>query len=77
MNNKFKQEDKIIWNSLWGYELGYFISNSDDSMYNSYNVYLVTGSVEGESLRSKDEIIPYNEDTIKEMVKKYGYTKTF
>lgn len=77
MKNTFKKGDKIIWDSFFGYELGYFIRKSDKYLYNSYRINLVTGIVEGETLRSKDEIIPYNEDTIKEMIKKYGYTKTF
>lgn len=74
---KFNKGDKIIWDSFFGYELGYFICESDKTMYNSYKLDLKTGIVQGEALRSKQEVKPFNEETIKEMVKKYRIEKTF
>ena len=72
-----KHGDKIIWDSHFGYEVGYFIKESDDIMYNSYLLHLVTGSVIGTSLRSKDEIIEYTDENLQIMIKKYDYIKNF
>ncbi len=74
---KFNKGDKIIWDSFFGYELGHFICESDETMYNSYKVDMETGTVQGECLKSKQEVKPFNEETMKEMVKKYGREKTF
>lgn len=72
-----KKGDKIIWDSGFGYEVGFFIGEGNDKMYNSYRINLVTGSVEGDSLRSKDEVIPYGKEEIKLMFNKYGYIKKY
>jgi hypothetical protein len=70
-----KQGDKIIWNSGFGYDIGYFISESDDVMYNSLKINLVTGIAQGDTLRSRDEILPYTDENIESMISKYNYEK--
>ena len=72
-----KKGDKIIWDSGFGYDIGYFIEDSEKIMYNSYKIELVTGVIQEETLRSKDEIIPYNIENRIKMTTKYKYDKVF
>ena len=72
-----KKGDRIIWDSHFGYEIGYFIEESDENMYNTYKVDIVTGIVTGECYYSKNEIHPYNSGKLAEMQNKYGYIKEF
>lgn len=72
-----KKGDKIIWDSGFGYEIGYFIEDSEKQMYNSYKIELVTGIVQEETLRSKDEIILYTTENQIKMKNKYKYDKIF
>jgi len=72
-----KKGDKIIWDSGFGYEIGYFIEDSENKMYNSFKVELITGVVQEETLISKDEIIPYTKESQEQMSNKYGYSKAF
>jgi hypothetical protein len=74
---EFKKGDKIIWDSHFGYEIGYFIEDSKHQMYDSYKIDLITGIVQGESLRPSSEIKPYNEETFKEVCEKYNRKKIF
>ena len=69
-----KKGDKIIWDSHFGYEIGYFIEESNDNMC---KVNIGTGIATGECLHSKNEIHPYNLDKLSEMQNKYNYTKEF
>lgn len=69
---EFKKGDRIIWDSGFGFEIGRFIEDSEHQMYGSYKVNLITGVVQGESLRPASEIKPFNEETIKEMSEKYN-----
>ena len=72
-----KKGDKIIWDSHFGYEIGYFIGENDNVVYNTYKVELITGIVTGVTSRSKHEVIPFTDEALKQMIKKYKYTKTF
>jgi hypothetical protein len=69
--------DKIIWDSKFGWEVGYFLSDSHDVMYNTLEVNLVTGVVDGSIMHSRDEIKPYTKELAKEMKKKYKYSRSF
>ncbi len=70
-----KEGDKIIWDSGFGYEVGYYIKESDFNVYNTYLVNLSTGIVIGECMHSKHEITAYNPKNLAEMESKYGYKK--
>ena len=72
-----KKGDKIIWDSGFGYEIGYFIEDTEKQMYNSYKIDLITGVVQEETLRSKDEIILYTKENQSRMKAKYKYYKAF
>lgn len=70
-----KEGDKIIWDSDFGYEVGYYIKESDFNIYNTYLVNVCTGIVTGECMHPKHEIIAYNPKNLAEMQNKYGYEK--
>lgn len=67
--------DKIIWDSHFGYEIGYFVG--EGKLMGTYEVNLVTGVVHGNVSHSTSEIHEYNESNVTEMVRKYGYRKNF
>jgi len=69
--------DKIIWDSGFGWEVGFYIRDSDDTIYNTHEVLLVTGVVNGSIMHPRDEIKPYTKELAKEMKKKYKYNRTF
>jgi hypothetical protein len=73
-----KTGDKIIWDSGFGYDLGYFISE-DINIYNNIRCDMVTGVVHGVNSYSKSEVIPYIKEKHEEMNAKYSYhnNKTF
>lgn len=70
----FRPNDKIIWDSGFGYEIGYFLSENG-VMYNTYSVEIITGICTGEVSNSINEIKPYSKELIKELSKRYGYEK--
>jgi hypothetical protein len=72
-----KKGDRIIWDSGFGYEIGYFIEDAEKQMYNSYKIELITGIVQEETLISKDEIIPYTKENQNRMKVRYKYDKSF
>jgi chemotaxis signal transduction protein len=75
MKTDFKLNDRIIWDSSFGYEIGYFIG--DGKLMSTYEVMLVTGKVQGLVSHSISEIHKYSEDLIDALSKKYGYEKKF
>ncbi len=66
-----KDGDKIIWDSGYGYEIGYFIEESSHCIYNTYKINLVTGICIGITHRSQNEVKPYSEELAKELRDKY------
>jgi hypothetical protein len=73
---KFKQNDKVIWNSGFGYDLGYFIG-IDNNQFNNYIISMETGIIQGKSSLEMQEIIPYNDENLSKMIDKYGYELVF
>lgn len=71
-----KKGDKIIWDSHFEYELGYFLSDNG-VMFNTYLVKLVTGIVHGEVSHSINEIKSYTPELHQEMIDKYHVLRTF
>lgn len=69
------ENDRIIWDSGHGYEIGYF--KGEGVIYDSFLVDLVTGIAQGLCSFSKSEIKPYSNELISELTKKYGYEKKF
>ena len=75
MESEFILNDRIIWDSHFGYEIGYFIG--DGKMMATYEVILVTGKVQGLVSHSVSEIHKYSEDLVSKLSEKYGYQKQF
>ena len=72
---QFSLKDKIVWNSGFGYEIGFFLG--DGWVYNTYLIEIMTGISTGEYCYSKEEIYKYSDELIDELTKKYGYEKRF
>lgn len=73
--NEFIINQKIIWDSGFGYDLGFFIGKG-----NSWNTWLidkVTGKIKGNVSISKGEIFPYSKELHDILYVKYKYDKCF
>lgn len=67
--------DKVVWDSGWGYEIGYF--KGEGNRYYTYLIDIVTGIVTGECSHRKSEVLPYTDELITKLTAKYGYEKRF
>lgn len=67
--------DKVIWDSNFGYEVGYFLG--DSNAYCQYSVDIISGKYRGKASVSQSSIKPYTEELIEELIVKYGYSKNF
>jgi len=80
METKFSPGQRIIWNSGFGYEIGYFVKEiNDSSMFDGLlRVKFESGlCFDKEGIVLKSELNPYTETLVSELAKKYGYEKTF
>lgn len=71
---EFKKGDRVIWDSGFGYEIGYYMAIYRDMYiieYASGNAYHKNGAL------PKSEIYPYSNELVKRLTKKYGYEKKF
>ncbi len=71
----FNKGDKIIWDSHFGYELGYFVGTG--SGYYTFEVDLVTGCSQGLVSFTETEIHQFTDENHAKMIKKYKQTKNF
>ena len=71
----FSFNERVIWDSHFGYELGYFLG--EGSQYNTYLIDKITGLINEPCSHSKSEIHKYSEELIIELRNKYGYEKKF
>lgn len=70
MIHEFKEGDKVIWDSGFGYDFGTFIGESETQDYH-YKVNMTTGVVRGQNTYLKNEVIPHTHDNEMLMIKKY------
>jgi len=73
--SNFNKGDKVIWDSYFGYDLGIF--QGEGVTEDTYNIIMETGVVQGSNCLPKSEIHKYSPEKLKEVSKKYGYTKYF
>lgn len=66
-----KKGDKIIWDSGFGYDIGYFIEETEGFMYNTHRIELITGGITGEMLVSKYEVKKYSPEALQVMQNTY------
>ena len=71
----FSFYDKVIWDSHFGYELGYFLG--EGNQYNTYLIDKITGLIHEPCSHSKSEVYKYSEDLVNKLKIKYGYEKSF
>ena len=74
-NLPFEFNEKVVWDSHFGYEIGLFLGEG-----NSYNTWLIdvkTGLVHEPCSHSKNEVYKYSEELIDRLYEKYGYEKRF
>lgn len=68
----FKKGDRIIWDSNFGYEIGFF-EKEEGVTYGACQIFLVTGRGQGEFLADKHKVFPYTPEKAKELFDKYTY----
>lgn len=71
----FSLGDRIVWDSHFGYEIGYFLG--EGVVFNSYLVDVKTGKIQERCSYSKEEIHKYSNELIDTLSQKYGYEKRF
>ena len=71
----FSFNDKVIWDSHFGYELGYFLGEGNQC--NTYLIDKITGLIHEPCSHSKSEVHKYSEDLVNKLKTKYGYEKSF
>lgn len=67
-----KKGDFIIWDSGWGYDVGYFVQDKG-VMYHTNMIFLLTGVSEGKLSVAPREIKPFDCQTIAALNRKYKY----
>jgi len=71
----FSFNEKVVWDSHFGYEIGYFLG--EGTSYHTYLIDVKTGLIHEPCSYSKDEVHKYTEELINILNKKYGYEKRF
>ena len=71
-----KAGQKIVWDSGFGYEIGYFLGEDPNNSFH-YRVTLITGRVQGEVSMPQNEIKPCHENQLWIYHAKYGYSHKF
>ncbi len=73
-----KKGDRIIWNSGFGYEIGYFVEFLENKTLDyDCKVELITGVVQGVTMKNFNEIEQYTDKRQSHLKSKYGYDKAF
>lgn len=67
--------DKVIWDSHFGYEIGYFIGEGNQD--NTWLIDIKSGICKGECSYSKNQIYKYSDELIDKLTEKYNYEKRF
>ena len=67
---QFKNGDPVIWDSGFGYELGFYIEEGD-FMFNSYIIDIKTGNRKGNTMISKDDIRKWSQSLVEELSATY------
>ncbi len=74
LSRSFSVGDKVIWDSHFGYDIGYFIG--EGAAYEHWKIELASGKFYGtETMVSKSELHHYSKDLIVKMTARYGYEK--
>lgn len=71
----FNFQDKVIWDSGFGYEIGYYLG--EGYFENTYLIDQITGLIIEPISHSIDECFEYSDELITKLTEKYGYEKRF
>jgi hypothetical protein len=71
----FSFNEKIVLDSHFGYEIGYFLG--EGNQYHTYLIDVRTGLINEPCSHSKSEIHKYTNELIDKLTVKYGYEKRF
>ena len=77
----FEKNDRVIWDSGDGYEIGYFEEHCDERHGEKYNAHctvqlICTENIKG-ALVPAFQVSKYSDAKIKELTEKYGTEKRF
>lgn len=72
---KFSTGDMVVWDSHFGYEIGYFLG--EGHVYETYLIDVRTGRVNEPTCYPKSEVHRYSNELIDKLIEKYGYEKRF
>lgn len=71
----FDFNERVVWDSGFGYEIGYFLG--EGNWYDTWLIDVRTGLIIGECSHSKSEVFKYTTELINKLTAKYGYEKRF
>lgn len=71
----FSFNEKVVWDSHFGYEIGYFLG--EGYQYHTYLIDVRSGLIHEPCSYSKSEIHKYTNELIDKLTAKYGYEKRF
>lgn len=72
----FDFNERVIWDSGSGYEIGLYLE-ADNSQYYHDVIDIHSGRICEPTSIMRDEIFPYSSELIEKLTKKYGYEKKF
>lgn len=72
---KFTTKEDIIWDTGTGYEIGYFLGESDFT--DEYLANIVSGTFDVSIYIPIKQTYKYKDELINELTEKYGYEKRF
>lgn len=76
-NYKFEENEPVIWDSGFGYDIGFFKGIFPNAM-GYYSVYWMSGITKGRvGIAAMSQVIPYSIEALDERSKKYGYRHVF
>lgn len=70
-----KKGDKVILDSHFGYELGYYLK--EGNLYHTYLIDIITGLIKAPVSYPIAQVFPYTEEFHTELKKKYHSNKNF
>jgi len=71
----FDFNERVVWDSGFGYEIGHFLG--EGVAYNTWLIDVKTGLIVEPCSHSKSEVFKYTNELINKLTAKYGYEKRF
>lgn len=71
----FDFNERVVWDSGFGYEIGYFLG--EGNLYDTWLIDVRTGLITEPCSHSKSEVFKYTSELINKLTAKYGYEKRF